>query len=89
MCMNMSFIHWNMMTTKRKKAKNGELAGYLPDVDSILQEKKGICFDYAALMATMLQSQNIPENGNWLCEHGRRSCISCMDQCLYQRYWMD
>ena len=29
-------------------------------MDVILQEKKGICFDYAALMATMLRSQNIP-----------------------------
>ena len=45
---------------KAKKAKNGELSGYLPDVDTILQEKKGICFDYSALMATMLRSQNIP-----------------------------
>ena len=45
---------------KAEKAKNGELAGYLPDVDVILQEQKGICFDYAALMATMLRSQNIP-----------------------------
>ena len=45
---------------KAEKAKNGELAGYLPDVDVILQEQKGICFDYAALMANMLRSQNIP-----------------------------
>ena len=48
------------MDEKAEKAKNGELGGYLPDVDVILQEKKGICFDYAALMATMLRSQNIP-----------------------------
>ena len=34
--------------------------GYLPDVDSVLKKKKGICFDYAAVMASMLRSQNIP-----------------------------
>lgn len=35
-------------------------AGYLPVVDSVLEEKKGICFDYAAVMTAMLRSQNIP-----------------------------
>ena len=29
--------------------------GYLPDVDRTLQTKKGICFDYASLMAAMLR----------------------------------
>ncbi|MBE6033107.1 transglutaminase-like domain-containing protein [Aminipila sp.] len=35
-------------------------SGYLPDVDAVLASKKGICFDYASVMATMLRSQNIP-----------------------------
>lgn len=35
-------------------------SGYLPDVDKVLAAKKGICFDYAAVMASMLRSQNIP-----------------------------
>ena len=35
-------------------------SGYLPSVDSTLSEKKGICFDYAALMACMLRAQRIP-----------------------------
>lgn len=35
-------------------------SGYLPDVDQVLAEKKGICFDYAALMTAMLRSQEIP-----------------------------
>lgn len=35
-------------------------SGYLPDVDEIFQVKTGICFDYAAIMATMLRSQGIP-----------------------------
>lgn len=35
-------------------------SGYLPNVDEILKTKKGICFDYAAVMTAMLRSQNIP-----------------------------
>lgn len=34
--------------------------GYMPNVDTILASKKGICFDYAALTAAMLRSQGIP-----------------------------
>lgn len=33
---------------------------YVPDVDEILETKKGICFDYASLMAAILRSQRIP-----------------------------
>lgn len=35
-------------------------SGYLPNVDNTLSTKKGICFDYAALMTAMLRSQGIP-----------------------------
>lgn len=35
-------------------------AGYLPDIDDVLKEKMGICFDYAAVMACMLRVQGIP-----------------------------
>lgn len=35
-------------------------SGYVPDVDAILQSGTGICLDYAAVMASMLRSQNIP-----------------------------
>ena len=35
-------------------------SGYLPVLDQVLEEKKGICFDYAALMTAMLRSQNVP-----------------------------
>lgn len=41
------------------KAENVE-STYIPDIDHILSIKKGICFDYASLMAAMLRSQNIP-----------------------------
>ncbi len=35
-------------------------AGYLPVPDDTLRTKKGICFDYASLAASMLRSQGIP-----------------------------
>lgn len=34
--------------------------GYLPNIDNTMKSKKGICFDYASLMAAMLRSQNVP-----------------------------
>ena len=41
------------------KAENTPI-DYVPDIDTILEEKKGICFDYASLMAALLRSQSIP-----------------------------
>ena len=35
-------------------------SGYLPVVDEVFTTKTGICFDYAAVTATMLRSQGIP-----------------------------
>ncbi len=35
-------------------------SGYLPVLDTVLSQKKGICFDYAAVMAAMLRSQQVP-----------------------------
>ena len=35
-------------------------SGYLPVLDTVLAENKGICFDYASLMAGMLRSQGVP-----------------------------
>ncbi|MFV0517884.1 MAG: transglutaminase-like domain-containing protein [Aminipila sp.] len=49
----------NSLTYDKQKAASVQ-SGYLPDVDAVLASKKGICFDYAAVMATMLRSQNIP-----------------------------
>ncbi|HOK49170.1 MAG TPA: transglutaminase-like domain-containing protein [Sedimentibacter sp.] len=43
-------------TEKAKTVKSG----YLPVVDDILNSNKGICFDYASLMAAMLRSLDIP-----------------------------
>jgi len=49
----------NNFTYDNKKAKSVK-SGYLPNLDSVLKEKKGICFDYAAVMTAMLRSQGIP-----------------------------
>jgi hypothetical protein len=35
-------------------------SGYTPNVDAIMASGTGICLDYAAVMASMLRSQNIP-----------------------------
>ena len=35
-------------------------SGYLPDVDAVMAKGKGICFDYAAVMTSMLRSQGVP-----------------------------
>ena len=47
------------VTYDTQKAKTVQ-SGYLPQVDAILKSGKGICFDYAALMTSMLRSQGIP-----------------------------
>ncbi|HBB29705.1 MAG TPA: transglutaminase, partial [Clostridiales bacterium] len=42
-----------------EKAKNVQ-SGYLPKIDEVLKSNKGICYDYASVMASMLRSQSIP-----------------------------
>ncbi len=45
---------------KAEAAGGGEISGYLPNIDEVVSSGKGICFDYAVLMASMLRSQNVP-----------------------------
>ena len=45
---------------KAQLAVDGKLRGFVPDPDRTLEEKKGICFDYACLTASMLRSPGIP-----------------------------
>lgn len=47
------------MTYDNELAKTVE-KGYLPSADASLASGKGICFDYAALLAVMLRSEGIP-----------------------------
>lgn len=56
-------IIYKYISTKIKYDNNKAAtvkSGYLPDVDETLASRKGICFDYSALMAAMLRAQNIP-----------------------------
>ena len=45
---------------KMTAIQNKTITSYTPDVDVTLSVKKGICYDYAALMAAMLRSQGVP-----------------------------
>ncbi len=47
-------------TTYDTAKANSVQSGYLPSVDQTLASGSGICFDYAALMVSMLRSQDIP-----------------------------
>lgn len=42
------------------KAKASENEYMLPDLEEVLVSKKGICYDYAALLAALCRIQNIP-----------------------------
>lgn len=44
---------------KAQTAK-GDIADYIPNVDRVLSEKTGMCFDYAVLMTAMLRTSGIP-----------------------------
>jgi hypothetical protein len=55
-------VYNNIITTfsyDDKKAEDVQ-SGYIPNVDQIFATKTGICFDYAAVMATILRTQRIP-----------------------------
>lgn len=41
-------------------AASGQQAGYVPDLDEVIQTKMGICFDFSALMCGLLRVQGIP-----------------------------
>jgi transglutaminase-like putative cysteine protease len=40
--------------------KNGKTVAYIPNPNSFLETKKGICYDYASLFAAMCRSQGLP-----------------------------
>ena len=44
----------------QQRVSSGEIYAYWPDPDRTMSSRKGICFDYAALMCAMLRSQGIP-----------------------------
>ena len=55
-------------------------SGYLPVIDETLSTKKGICFDYAALMTAMLRAQRIPHQAGGRL---RRRFVPRLDQRLF------
>lgn len=52
------YVVTNLTYDKEKAA--AVQSGYLPVLDTVLAAKKGICFDYAALMTAMLRCQDVP-----------------------------
>ena len=52
------FVVKNLSYDRQKAAT--VKSGYIPVLDTVLDTKKGICFDYASLMTGMLRSQGIP-----------------------------
>lgn len=40
--------------------KNGSIKSYVPDTEKVINQRIGICLDYAGTMAAMLRSQGIP-----------------------------
>ena len=52
------YVVQNLIYDKQKAA--AVQSGYLPHLDTVLAVKKGICFDYAALMTGMLRSEGVP-----------------------------
>lgn len=57
-----TFLTTNMSYDKKKakSSKGKTIEEFIPVVDETLVSLKGICFDYAAMMACMLRSQGIP-----------------------------
>ena len=55
-----TFVVKNFSYDKDMANNIDKMTGYVPDVDAVLLKKKGICFDYAAVMTAMLRSQKIP-----------------------------
>ena len=48
---NLSYDDYKAATVK---------SGYVPDIDEVLSQGTGICFDYASVLATILRSQGVP-----------------------------
>lgn len=58
-----AILEWiinNIRYDNQKAAELSSGSGYVPNPDSTLSSKTGVCFDYASLAAAMLRSQGIP-----------------------------
>lgn len=54
------YVQSNMMYDYIQAATVNQDKTYLPVLDDVLERKKGICFDYSALLGCMLRVQGIP-----------------------------
>lgn len=50
----------NIAYDRDKAVRLANATGYLPNPDSCIADRSGVCFDYASLAAAMLRSQGIP-----------------------------
>ena len=48
------------LTYDKDKAKLAKQQYLIPDLEALIKEKKGICFDYASMMVAMLRINHIP-----------------------------
>lgn len=55
-----NYLSTNIMYDYIKAFNITSSGNYLPDVDEVLDQRLGVCFDYAALMTCMLRVQGIP-----------------------------
>ena len=55
-----TYVAENVTYDEAKAEELSKKSGYVPDPDSTLASKTGICFDYASLSAAMLRSLGIP-----------------------------
>ena len=54
------YIRSNIEYDRERALEVQSSSGYVPDLDQVLCDKKGICFDYASLTAAMLRTGGIP-----------------------------
>lgn len=54
------WVSENISYDTDKAAELSNSTGYVPNVEETLSSKKGICYDYAALVAAMLRANGIP-----------------------------
>ena len=55
-----SWVVDNITYDYDKASEVANVTGYIPDPDTTLEDRTGICFDYASLSAAMLRSLGIP-----------------------------
>lgn len=57
-----TYITDNVVYDKNKASQvtSGQITSYIPNPDETLRTKQGICYDYAALFASMTRAQGIP-----------------------------